>query len=353
MSIVGWSAVSPFGTGRASFADGVGQARATSAVIDRDHWQVPDGRACLVPDFDVRAVLGKKGTRTMNRMTGLAVTTSGNLLKELGEPLGAQDTFGLVLGTTLGSAQSAIDLTRSGLTGDKPFHIESGAIPYAVMNGAAGQCAIWHGLKGPNATVAAGRSSGLLALNYARRLLLTERAASVLCGAAEEYSAARSWISHHSRDTGTDEQVLGEGCAMFALTTQPAVEPLAELLTIRTEIHSGPDWSRSVRRCVEKALATAHLDASQVWVVSPSGGDTPAAADEIRVLRELFGEDSVLDPVTDLVGETHAVSASFQLAGVLSLAGQDPAAAGRIALVSSVDPVGSVAVAVLRLGAAA
>ncbi|GAB3897815.1 hypothetical protein GCM10029964_081290 [Kibdelosporangium lantanae] len=75
-----WSAVSPYGIGRAAFVDGV-EAGADPAVPLDSKWQAPDEKACLVPGFEIRDVLGKKGTRSMDRVSALAVTASGELLR--------------------------------------------------------------------------------------------------------------------------------------------------------------------------------------------------------------------------------------------------------------------------------
>ncbi|MCP5877146.1 hypothetical protein NL390_32295, partial [Klebsiella pneumoniae] len=76
----------------------------------------------------------------------------------------AADSLGtaLVLGTTTGSAESMMNFTRSSLEAEKPFYVDPALMPNAVMNCAAGQCAIWHQLKGPNTTIAGGRAAGLL-----------------------------------------------------------------------------------------------------------------------------------------------------------------------------------------------
>lgn len=345
LSIVQWSATSPFGAGRSAFAEGTRAGRVTAAPVDGSQWHVPATQCCLVPDFDVRAVLGKKGTRTMNRVTGLAVSTVGNLLCEMNGDVPAKE-IGLVLGTTVGSAQSSLDLTRGSLIADEPFRIESGLIPYAVMNGAAGQCAIWHDLRGPNATVAAGRAAGLLALNYARRLLLTGRARTVLAGSAEEYSEARAWIAQAA---GERASLLGEGCAMFALTSVPVVKPVAELLAVRVMFCWDGQWRAVVRRCVEQVLATADVAAAQVWAACLSGADGEQGQAEQAALGDVLPDKVVLAPVSGLIGETHAASGAFQLAAVLSLAEQDATADGGFALVTSVDDGGTVAAALLRL----
>nr|AEU17884.1 3-oxo-ACP synthase II [Streptomyces antibioticus] len=348
LAIIGWAVTSPFGIGREAFSEGLAERPVHRQAVEAG--EGPAGTVCLVPDFDPRAVLGKKGTRSMNRVTGLGVSTIGDLLKEVKGERFVPERTGLVLGTTVGSAQSTIDFTRGSLTGEKPYHVEPGLIPYAVMNGAAGQCAIWHGVKGPNATLAAGRAASLLALNYARRLLLTGRADTVLCGGAEEYSAARAWIAERSAKNDAPSTALGEGCAMFALTTEPTGRAtLATLLAVKAMTCSDGDWRETVRRCVEEALEAADVKPSDVWVVSPSDPLVRPVRPSGRCSTTSSTSVAVVSPVTELLGETHAAVRALQLAAVLSLAGRSPESAGQPAVLTSIDESGTVVVAVLKL----
>lgn len=199
--ITAWSAVSPYGIGAEALVQGLAADRPTAAPVDTERWNVPADRAHLVPDFEVRQVLGKKGTRSMDRVTGLAVTTVGALLEQPAADRDREtgDHAALVLGTTTGSVASMMDFTRSSLVGARPFDVDPAQMPNAVMNCAAGQCAIWYGIRGPNTTLAGGRTASLSAVNYSARLLASGRAESVLCGAAEEFSSARYWLERHSR----------------------------------------------------------------------------------------------------------------------------------------------------------
>lgn len=181
------------------------------------------------------------------------------------------------------------------------------------------------------------------------RLLLSGRAAAVLCGAAEEFSDARSWIDHHSREGGAPGPVLGEGCALFSLTTEPEEPPLAELLAVASATFADGDRRGAVDRCVRRALAAGGAEASQVWVACPSGAAGAEGDGELDALTGLFGAARVGTPVAALIGETHAASASFELAALLSRAEDDSACAGRTAVITSIDPGGTAAAAVLRL----
>jgi 3-oxoacyl-[acyl-carrier-protein] synthase II len=317
--ITAWSAVSAYGIGRTAFADGVRTGRAADGTAG----EVPDTVAHLVPGFTPAAALGKKGTRSMDRVTGLAVAVVGDLLggkQEHGEDIG------LVLGTTTGSAQSIMDFTRDSLTGDKPYFVDPARFPNTVMNCAAGQCAIWYGLRGPNATVAGGRTSVLYALTYARRLLDAGRAGTVLCGAAEEYSPARAWLEWHSGGRAA----LGEGSVMLQLS--PAGDGLAEVLSVQTGVGS----QEALAACVQRALDAAGIAAEEISAV---------AGDPEPVSKWMTGLQIGLDP---LIGDASAAAAAFQLVAALTLG--EP---GSVVLVTSVDRSGAVGCALLRLSASA
>jgi len=354
MMITGWSVVSPYGVGRDAFVDGVRDGRLTASDVDTERWQVPDRRASLVPGFDAREVLGKKGTRSMDRVTGLAVTAVGRLIKDAegNQVVDTGPDTGLVLGTTTGSAQSMMDFTRSTLTAEQPFYVDPSVFPNTTMNCAAGQCAIWYQLKGPNTTIAGGRTAGLTALTYGRRLLRSRRAAKVLVGGVEEYSNARSWLDFHSR--GGDDAVLGEGCVVLLMEPADTVgaygEPLAELLAVETSAYLDNDLRPALKARVDSVLAQAGVDPSQVWAAVASQAPDTTNETERAVLTEIFGAATVNRITTgDLIGDTAAASVSFQIASLLAAAERDPEAAGKVVLVSSVDRSGTTGCAVLRL----
>jgi 3-oxoacyl-[acyl-carrier-protein] synthase II len=306
-----------------------------------------------VPDFDIAEQLGRKGTRSMDRMTGLAVTTVGALMAADGAPEPG-DEVALVLGTTTGSAQSMMDFTRDSLTAEKPFFVDPARFPNTVMNCAAGQCAIRYDLRGPNTTVAGGRVSALHALTYARRLLDAGRAGTVLVGAVEEYSPARSWLEHHARrlDGGRQNRppaqgatVLGEGCVVLRLDAVHRA-PLAYVLAVRCGVSDGDDPGPALRSCVRRALLASGAAPGDIWAaVAGDGSDAEAG-----VLADYAPHAEVVSPIpADLIGDTGAAAAAFQIAAALALAERDPHACGRLVLITSTDRGGGVGCALLRL----
>ncbi|CDR08898.1 Beta-ketoacyl synthase [Streptomyces iranensis] len=359
--ITAWSAVSPFGIGRAAFTEGIRERRPAAAGLDDERWQAAGDRACLVPDFDLRTVLGKKGVRSMDRVTGLAVTTVARLLDDAPRNrwVATGEDAALVLGTTTGSVQSQMDFTRDSLTEEKPYLVDPARFPNAVMNCAAGQSAIWHQLKGPNTTIAGGHAAGLYALNYARRLLTFGRARTVLCGAVEEFSHARSWLERHAHrpDTEGPAQLPGEGCGLLLVEQRgpgardDAEQPvLAEILAVEMGIALDGGVRPALATCLRRALGRAGVRPEEIWAVSTSEAPGPSGEQERAAVAEAAeGADPVHLTQAALIGDTGAAAAAFQIAGVLVHAETTPEAADRVALVTSVDRDGAVGCALLRL----
>ncbi len=367
--ISAWTAVSPLGLSGADFTTGLRSGRKAGTALDPEEWSAPFREACLVPEFRIREILGRKGTRSMDRATGLAVTALRALLyggngehtaeggSGAGERLpGVDEHTGLALGTSTGSAQSIMDFTRDSLVSERPFFVDPARFPNTVMNCAAGQSAIWHGLKGPNTTIAGGRATGLLALQYALRLQRAGRAGPVLCGAVEEFSSARAWLEWHTRADEDATAVLGEGAAVWLLEPEATAtghgrRALAEITGLEFGCARGADAVRTVLAdVVRRLLDRTGVAPGEVRLLADSRAPGAEGEAERAALAEVF--DGGTPPVisaADLIGDTCAASAAFQIAAVLALAERKDLAPGGHALVTSADRDGVVGAALLRI----
>ncbi|MFF8643718.1 beta-ketoacyl synthase N-terminal-like domain-containing protein [Streptomyces sp. NPDC015345] len=351
--ITGWSAVSPYGLGREEFAAGLRGGAKTAVRADPELGPLPSPDACMVPGFDIQGLLGKKGTAKMDRLTALALVASDGLLldDEGNRTVRTDDSTGVVLGITMGSLENVTNFLRQSYTQARPFHVDAGRIPFGSLNHAAGATAIRHGLKGPNTTVAGGRASGLLALNYARRLMSQGRATKYLVGSAEEFSAAHAWYEHTAAP-GEPAPLLGEGCGLLLVEHAGTAErpPLAAVLSVETRVDIDDDPYAAVTACARRALERAGVGADEVWAAVPCAAPSAAGRAEHEALTALLPAAALSRvPSMELLGDTGAASASLQIGAVLAAAGSDHDAQGRIALVSAVDQDGAVACAVLRL----
>ncbi|MFF8827747.1 beta-ketoacyl synthase N-terminal-like domain-containing protein [Streptomyces sp. NPDC015131] len=353
--LTAWSAVSPYGVGSAPFAEGITGGRGAVRALDRTEHPGPFDRGGLVPDFTAAEYVGRKGTRTMDRVTALAVTAVGRLLASCdGEPVRRPEETALVLGTGSGSVQSIMDFTRDSLAGERPYHVDPARFPNTVMNRAAGSSAIWHGIKGPNTTVAGGWLTGLLALSYAVRLHAGGHCARVLCGAAEEYSTQRAWLEWHGRPDEERAAPLGEGSAVFLLETPEDARtagrtPLARVRTTRFRAYGERTEARAaLAACIRDALKTTGVAAEDVRLVAPLGaGGEPAALEEGGITDALGATPPRWIRCRPLLGDTSAASTSLQLAAVLAAAGDTGLAPGEAALVTGVERDGTVGCALL------
>ncbi|GAA2398769.1 beta-ketoacyl synthase N-terminal-like domain-containing protein [Streptomyces glaucosporus] len=350
-----WSAVSPYGVGSEAFTEGIASGRGAVGELDRAAHPGPFDRCGLIPDFTAAEYVGRKGTRTMDRVTAIAVTAVGRLLASCDPGLTARpEQVGLVLGTGSGSVQSIMDFTRDSLTGERPYHVDPARFPNTVMNRAAGQSAIWHGIKGPNTTVAGGWLTGLLVLSYAVRLHRGGHCLRVLCGAAEEYSTQRAWLEWHGRAPGDRETPLGEGGAVFLLESAEDAHaagrvPLAEVRATRFRAYGEQHEVRpALAVCVRDALEAAGVAAGDVRRVAPLGaGGALAAQEEAAVTDALGGVEPEWIRCRPLLGDTSAASTSLQLAAVLAAAGGSGLGPDEAALVTGVERDGTVGCVVL------
>jgi 3-oxoacyl-[acyl-carrier-protein] synthase II len=351
--ITAWATASPFGLGNEAFRQGMAAEAVAVGPAGDDGY--PALQVAEVPDFDAREVLGRKGTRSMDRVTALTVATVGRLLSdEHGERIaGLSEHTALVLGTTTGSAHSMLDFTRESLIQKRPYFVDPTKFPNTVMNCAAGQSAIWHRLRGPNTTIASGRTSALSTLAYAARLQRSGRVGQVICGAAEELSPTRAWLTWHQNHT-LDTAPIGEGCGLFLLEPETtAIEAgraaLADVLAIGTAVsHDARDASRALKRCIEKVVPEAVRE--DLWLIAWSEAPGEYAAAEEEALASLFAHTKASHLyVGDHIGDTGAASAAFQIAAVLARAAAEPSDEPRLALVSAVDRDGTIAAALLRL----
>ncbi|MEU8517671.1 beta-ketoacyl synthase N-terminal-like domain-containing protein [Kitasatospora sp. NPDC048722] len=344
--ITAWSALSPLGTGTAAHT----VAPPPDGPAHRE--TRPDHTVHLVPDFEPRAVLGKAGTRSMDRVSALAVATVGDLLRQLppDRPGPHTDPAGtaVVLATT-GSPQAMRDFTRSSLLAAKPYHVNPAVIPSGVPNCAAGLVAIWHRLTGPNTTICAGRTGALAALGHAQRLLANGRAGRVIVGATEEYTPTRAILDLRRQPPGDTRPVLGEGCAVFLLeppAPQPAGGPVTEVLGVVHNTGPASDPAARLPDCIREALDQCWIRPGQVWAALGARTVGAHGRREQQVLDELFGTE-VGHRVAPLpIGDTSCATSAFQLAA--ALAAPAPTTTDTILVVTSVDVIGTVACAVLR-----
>ena len=360
LAVTGMGVLAAPGVGVEAFAAGLRAGKAEPAeVTGMFDESLPEERAFALPDFRVRDHLGRKGTSFFDRSTALALVACTQALADTGYQIDDDNRHrvGVVMGTTAGSVKSTSDYSRETFVNEKPYLVNPLIFPNAVMNSAAGQTAIWHKLRGVNATVAGGQIAVLSGLRYARNALRCGYADALVVCAAEEYSPHMAWANRLGR-RGSEGVPGGEGAAAFFIESADAVyaagrRPDAEILAIETETCAPPggrpDLETALRECVERTLVAAGIGVGDVsTVVSGEGGVVPLDRAEDRAIRAVVGDRPERLRIKQVVGECHSAGAALGLAAVLARHRGESADDGRIWLLTATSLDGAVGAAVIR-----
>jgi len=321
-----------------------------TTIVDWYDEPLPDPSAAVVDGFDITALLGRKGTSSFDRATGLAVVACGQALSDSGLAVTdeTRQRIGIALGTTLGSLRSTSDFSRETLVQERPYLVNPVLFPNTVMNCAAGQAAIRYGLKGVNATIAGGPLAFLGALRYATNALRAGYADAVLTGCVEEYTPHAAWAVHRTR-CAPPGVPTGEGAAVCVIeradTARAAGRNVdADVLAATAGFAASPsDWADSLAACVRRVLPAAAVGSGQVDLVASADRAECAAA--MSALDGVHPRELVAQ---EIFGECQAASGALQLASVLAVHRGDAGRDGQLALITGHTPEGAVGAALLR-----
>jgi 3-oxoacyl-[acyl-carrier-protein] synthase II len=359
LAVTGWGVLSPLGVGAEEFAPAWRERRSgLRDVSGMYETQLPVDQACALTDFSVREHLGRKGTSFFDRTTSLTVVTCGLALKDTSLVVddANRGEIGIAMGSTTGGVQSLCDFITETIVNDPPYLVNPVLFPYAVMNGAASSAAIWHQLKGVNATVSDGQASFLAVLKYARNQIRNGYVEAMVAGAVEEFTPHRAWAAEHLRGGQSGRVPLGEGAAAFVLEPAHAVrvsgrKPDAEILAVETGLYGEDiDPADGLAGCISRALHSSGIDPAEVRMVAPSiaGSENRDGIEGRGIAAALQGATFTSLPVKELLGETYSASGALQLAAVLAEHRADPVLDGAVSVITSVTSEGLVGAAVVR-----
>lgn len=340
VAITAAGALSPLGDDLETFSEALfGGARGFHEIDRFDQNGVDVHRAAGI-DFDPRSYL-EGNVRPIDRTGQLSIIASKLALEAAGLDAAVREErpVGLVLGTMFGSIKTIAGFDRraqeAGPKYAKPFEFAN-----SVINAAAGQTAIWHGLKGLNSTVAGGAAAGVQALAYAADMIRTSRASVLLAGGAEELSYESLFGFARAGRLAPDDVAggdvpfdvrrlgfrLGEGAALLVLEAPEAASSRGATIVAEIRGHaSGFDPSRgrndaaaqaTIARVVGLALADAEISAASIDVVSLSANGSPAGdvQEAAGVAAALGGKaaDVAVMAVKSQLGESLGASGAFQ-----------------------------------------
>jgi len=324
-----------------------------------------DGRVVAeVRDFEPVRYLGPRNLRPLDRTGRLAAVAAGAALESSGWTIERREATeaGLVLGTMFGSLRTIGEFDRRALR-DGPEYVSPLDFANTVINAAAGQVAIWHRLRGPNSTIAAGASSGLQAVGYAAQLVRLGRASALLAGGAEEVcyetflGCLRAGLladsgeplalprPFHAAGSGW---VLGEGAGFMMIEDEDHARARgAAVLAVIEGFGSafdgrargvGAAGEDGLRSAIDAALAEAGVPASALGFISASGSGhrtlDAVEADTLATLTRGSGPSIPVTAIKACTGEALGATGALQaIAAIEALrAGQVPGVPGVDAL---------------------
>jgi 3-oxoacyl-[acyl-carrier-protein] synthase II len=303
-------------------------------------------RAGEIRPFEPRDYLGERNLRPIDRTSRLLLSAAQRALDAAGwsPELRAGREVGLVLGTTFCSLRTIAEFDRRNLQLG-PNYASPLDFANSVINAAAGQAAIWHGLRGINSTLSAGEASGLLAIAYGAGQICSGRAAALLAGGAEEL-CFESFLGHLRAgrlvadgavdplpfDRRRSGFALAEGAALLVLEEAGAAAArgatvLAEVLghgsafNPETGDAAEAGGARALSRAIAIALADAGLAPADLDCVSASAnGSVAGDRAEAAGIAAALGAHADGLPVTavkSMLGEALGASGGFQAVALL------------------------------------
>lgn len=151
---------------------------------------VVTGTGLISPsDVDPARDLAPRNTRPLDRLSQFVILAAARALDDAGcdADYRAAHDVGLALGTVFSGIRTICAFDRRALEAG-PQYVSPLDFANTVLNAAAGQAAIWHRLRGANATIAAGGASGLQAIAYAADMIASGASFAMVAGGADERS---------------------------------------------------------------------------------------------------------------------------------------------------------------------
>ncbi len=299
--------------------------------------------------FEPRDYLGERNLRPVDRTSRLLLVAAQQALDAGGwtPEMRAGTDVGLVLGTTFCSVRTIAEFDRRGLQLG-PSYASPLDFANSVINAAAGQAAIWHGLRGVNSTIAAGEASGLAAIAGAVELIRSGRAAALLAGGVEElcfesfvgylragrlcgsngHGPAAFPIPFDARRNGF---ALAEGAALLMLEDAEAAAARGAAVVAEVLGHGSAfdaagteeGAALAVTRAVRLALADAGLRPEEIdALICSANGSVAGDRAEARGVAEALGDRAADLPATSvksMLGEALGASGGFQAVAALGV----------------------------------
>lgn len=317
LKIIGWDLYSPFG-GKSDFVEAV------SNYLTIDDFRKTNPFKAMsynIPDFDVREQLGKKGTRNFDRHTGLFVKTLCNVIDQCELETAQLSSVGLINATSTGSLDSIMDFLLDTYRYDRPYLVNPAHMPNTVINCAAGQGAIWNGMKGPNATVSAGSQSFYSALRLASRWGENDYSPITVVGAVEEVTETVDKLySVYKENTHSAELIECSGSIVVKYEVPSELNEYdSYILSTRLGVYHDPKEAKSgLVSLLTKLLEEEGINSQDIEHFCIKSSSQQASYDAEESAAKSINSEGKITSIADCFGNAYSASGVLQLSYLLT-----------------------------------
>lgn len=350
--ITGLGILSPNGIGKDTFSEaifnGVSGIKPIT-LFDVSSFKVKN--AGEIANFNPLDFLEAKSLRTLDRATKLVNSAARLALDDSGLKITEDNTnsVGVVLGTTMGSIASISGFDREALKEGVRF-VNPALFPNTVINSPASQISIRFKIKGFNATISTGFTSGLDAINYAADFIRLNRAKAALAGGVEEL-CLETFLGFYKTGflAGLEEGkvelscpfdkrrngiVLAESAVMLVLEDLDSARKrnaniYAEVLGAGNafepyRIGKYKVTGSGLKKAMRQALDKSNIQASDIDYIS-AGANSTIGGDLLEALsiKEVFAPEAngaYVSAIKSIVGESFSASGAVAaISAVLSI----------------------------------
>ncbi len=350
--ITGIGVISPIGSGKDQFWDGILTKKSGAVAIDRfDITDFKTNFACQVTDFEVPEDY-RRLAKTMDLFCQYAFFAAKEAWSDSGLSVDQLDPVraGMISASGMGGLWT-IESNYRAYMEKGPRRISPYMIPMMMINASAGQIAIELGLQGPNFSTSSACASSQHAFGCALDLIRDGRCDVVVTGGSEAtitplgiggFNNMKALSTRNDEPTTAsrpfsltrDGFVMGEGAGMFVFEEKEfarrrGANIYAEVKGFGMSDDSGhitaplPDGSMAAH-AMETALSQARLSKPDIDYVNAHGTSTKLNdAMETRALKAVFGDhasrlmvSSTKSQIGHLLGASGAVELAATVLGI-------------------------------------
>lgn len=338
--ITGAGTINPLGSNVGQTWEALLAGRSGIAPLDEE-WagQLPVRIAGQVT-ADLSEHLTTRELKRMDRCGQLALVAAREAWQQAGAPDVDPERFAVVIGSAYGGLGSTIEQDRA-LASGGPRRVSPHTLTRLMVNGPAAWVSIDLGARGGARTPVSACASGAEAIVQGAEMIRSGAADVVIAGGVDAsvndlvitgFSQIRALSTRNGEpqrasrpfDGGRDGFVLAEGAGIVVLESEAHAR--ARGAAVLAEVAGGSVTSDAndivaadpamQRRVMQKALASAGMDAADIGFVHAHATSTPVGDRlEAQAITAIFGADV---PVTSTKGHTgHLLGGAGALAAVV------------------------------------